>query len=769
MELTKNWQKIGEKVIGNAGYGNYLLRLYGRYISQSTEDNSSPVQVELRHYSPTGSITYYSSSQKITGDIEKSSTNSTNKVCYAGDTVLLTETKTIQHEEDGSKSISIGASFTNSYFGNTVTINQVSVDLPKINRLTTVVLNNGEYFYIDKDEYEPNPIPVTLNKYVDSYTTNLKLYYETSSDEGTPRYTIGERTNFNSTTLSFTAVELKNIYDAFPNTFFTRIICVVESYENGTKIGETEYISVGLISRDDAQPEFSDFEYADTNETTLTLTGNSQILVKGYSNVEMSVSQTNKAVAHKGATIKQYTFANRTPIQDITAINYPIKTEKFKPQNKELGVTAIDSRDLPVKVLKTLSSDANASQPIISWDGDLDGKEAVGNFCKVSDKIFTAEELIGKMVEITQESEKFVIPIVETEVIDDYGTILFYAGNEELGTNAIGFVRTAKQEDYPGVILSGSPGTYFLFYVEDNVTLFYVSKLIAAGNKTWIEYKDIEKISFTAERKNAGTSTEVTLKLSGNIWNGNFGKEDNSIKEAIYKYKKTTDTEWIDGTTTLNVIKNGSTYSLEQDIAGDLGATGFDQEESYDIYVEVSDQLSTVSDTFTLGAGSPGIARYKNCVALGAPYDEAIGGRVQIQKVTGTTNFETNLLKQGKEVATKEDIPVGWEDITDKDDEVIAYASNITFENKKMYRIANKFIYFVCTGTCSSSSTSIIVGTINEYNRPFCTTYAGAFGAGSQPATVSASSSGNLTVRSTSNSGWFGFSIMWAIDEKRSD
>lgn len=167
----------------------------------------------------------------------------------------------------------------------------------------------------------------------------------------------------------------------------------------------------------------------------------------------------------------------------------------------------------------------------------------------------------------------------------------------------------------------------------------------------WIDYKDIEKISFTAERKNGETSSEVTLKLSGNIFDGNFGAVENSIKSATYKYKKTTDGEdaWIEGTTSLNVVKNGSSYSLEQDIVGDLGALGFDQESSYDIYVEVEDQLSKVYDTFTLGVGSPAIDIYGNCVALGQPYNEDLGGRVQILGNDASTLFnkENNVITVG--------------------------------------------------------------------------------------------------------------------------
>lgn len=532
MELTNTFQKIGEVVIGNGGYGNIYFRLYARYIEQSESDNTTIVQYELRHYLPStySYITYYSSSQKLTGELTNSSSNSTNKKINPGETTLLTQSKTIEHNEDGSKSISVGASFTNSYFGNTVTINQVSADLPKINRLNTIELNNNEFFQIDKGEYETNEIPVKLTKYVDEYTTNLKLYYETSSDEGTPRYELGERINFEDSSLSFTTEELTVIYNAIPYTRFIRIICIVETYNGETKLGETEYISVGSLSSTDLYPTFTNFEYKDVNTITTNLTKNDQVLIRGYSELQMIVSATNKAVGRKKSSIEIYTFANGTQSEDVTAISYPIASPSFEAQDKVLTVTAIDSRTFATKI-----------------EQDLTGK--------------------------------------------------------------------------------------------------------------WIEYTNIEKKPFAAERKDSGTSTQVTLKLSGNIWDGDFSTSvPNSIKSATYKYKKTSDTEWIKGTTILNVVKNGSTYSLEQDIAGDLGAIGFDQEESYDIYVEVSDQLSTVTDTFTLGSGSPGIARYKNCVALGAPYNEQLGGRTQVPEITGDVNVKGKISSFGKEVALKEDI-----------------------------------------------------------------------------------------------------------------
>ena len=79
--LTKSYQKIAEATIGTNDKGEkYLLRLYGRYTAQSTADNTTTVQYQLRHYVPKYySIKYSSSSQKITGDVTASSSNTANK------------------------------------------------------------------------------------------------------------------------------------------------------------------------------------------------------------------------------------------------------------------------------------------------------------------------------------------------------------------------------------------------------------------------------------------------------------------------------------------------------------------------------------------------------------------------------------------------------------------------------------------------------------------------------------------------------------------
>lgn len=56
----------------------------------------------------------------------------------------------------------------------------------------------------------------------------------------------------------------------------------------------------------DPNPNFNNWTYQDTNEKTLALTGNNQIVVKNYSKITGTISAINKATAKKGAAIEKY-------------------------------------------------------------------------------------------------------------------------------------------------------------------------------------------------------------------------------------------------------------------------------------------------------------------------------------------------------------------------------------------------------------------------------------------------------------------------------
>lgn len=167
------------------------------------------------------------------------------------------------------------------------------------------------------------------------------------------------------------------------------------------------------------------------------------------------------------------------------------------------------------------------------------------------------------------------------------------------------------------------------------ITVFAVdnrgnSSVVTKAVTNFIYYVPITKNNLVCSRSENGIGKIVTLDLEGSFSNVDFGLSSNAIKSIVYKYRITGTDAWITGNTQISATVEENNYKLNQVISGDLGANGFSQDKSFEIYVEIHDKLTVVSDTFILSAGSPAIALYGNCVALGAPYDEKLGGRVQI-------------------------------------------------------------------------------------------------------------------------------------------
>ena len=193
---------------------------------------------------------------------------------------------------------------------------------------------------------------MVLTKPVDSYVVNLKLYLETSSETGTPRISIGERTNFTGSEITLTSDELQIIYTNTPNNFFFRFITVVETYQGESKIGQTEVVNMANLSTTDLEPTFTDFVYSDWNPVTRALTDNGYTIIKCYSTIGITVAAINKAIGRKGANIVKYTGINGTNSVDYVLGDYPVTISLEKAQSREFSVWASDSREKSTKVDK---------------------------------------------------------------------------------------------------------------------------------------------------------------------------------------------------------------------------------------------------------------------------------------------------------------------------------------------------------------------------------------------------------------------------------
>ncbi len=105
-----------------------------------------------------------------------------------------------------------------------------------------------------------------------------------------------------------------------------------------------------------SNPTFSNFTYKDTNGTITALTGNNQILVKGYSNVQGTISTSNKATAKNSATMKTYKLligSKSATANYSSSANVNISLNNV--DTNVIDMYAIDSRGNSTKVSKTVT------------------------------------------------------------------------------------------------------------------------------------------------------------------------------------------------------------------------------------------------------------------------------------------------------------------------------------------------------------------------------------------------------------------------------
>lgn len=172
--------------------------------------------------------------------------------------------------------------------------------------------------------------------------------------------------------------------------------------------------------------------------------------------------------------------------------------------------------------------------------------------------------------------------------------------------------------------------------IDNNV--FTVYAIDSRGNSTakqispstYLDYTKLSIAQANGERGDGGVSDDVTLIANGAFWNSSFGAVSNTLQSITYKYKKTTDTPYVDGTTTITPTILSNSFNIESLIAGDLEALGFDAGYSYNIILTVADKLSSASYPFVVGTGTPSYAAHKDGMAINMPFDETKGKSFQV-------------------------------------------------------------------------------------------------------------------------------------------
>ena len=175
------------------------------------------------------------------------------------------------------------------------------------------------------------------------------------------------------------------------------------------------------------------------------------------------------------------------------------------------------------------------------------------------------------------------------------------------------------------------------------------------SNSTDIELDMIDYIKLHINNititRTEGTSNEAVLNCNGTYYNGSFSSEVANTLTASFKYRKSGETDWVDGGNITPTI-TGNTFKFNNLSLGNL----FDYNSEYQIMVTIEDKMMTIgnlnADIITLPKGQEIVAIGEDGVYVYGNLwlnDEEVKGNATATKVggikiklSGTTLYITN-------------------------------------------------------------------------------------------------------------------------------
>lgn len=337
VELTKTMQLIntGPAQDFNLAQG-CCLSIYARYTEQDIANNRTYYIAELYLYVPQ----YYYIGSYANNNVKKlSATGLSGFNVYTGSAdyyaqSLGTTEGWVTHEDNGEKTVNISGSIHFPPWGKTLTVS-ASATLPKIPRVSDISVENTSYNIGEE-------ITIKTDKKSELFTDRISFSFGENVD--TEQYTRYLAEGVTGTTLWNTLEDAEELYKKIPNSNKGVAQLIVETFSGDTLIGSKSInIDLNVVN---SNPEFANFTYEDTNPKTLGVTGDNQIIVKGYSNVKGTVSVANKAVAINSATMKKYRFVIGEKQKEFSySESLEVSATIDQADSNSLVMYAIDSRN----------------------------------------------------------------------------------------------------------------------------------------------------------------------------------------------------------------------------------------------------------------------------------------------------------------------------------------------------------------------------------------------------------------------------------------
>lgn len=309
--------------------GRYLLFEWN-VSNQNIQNNTTTISWTLSG-AGTANVGYYKAGNfKVVID-GKTVFNSPERINLYNGTVVKNGTYVFNHNKDGTKTFK--ASVEGGIYTTAVNCTgSATFSLPAIPRASTILSVSG------------NKI---TDKYSVKYSKAVSTYNDTLQINVAGRSVSQKITNYSSgSTFSLSDAVKKDIYSVGYQNVYLEFQLV--TYNGSTKIGTSDIIKKS-VTVNDSQPMIGDISYIDTNSKTVSITGDSTKIIKGYSTVRATIANVK---AMNGATIQKIVskigdVTNTTTLTGSSSSNVAIDIGKVNvSEDSQLVVTVTDSRGL---------------------------------------------------------------------------------------------------------------------------------------------------------------------------------------------------------------------------------------------------------------------------------------------------------------------------------------------------------------------------------------------------------------------------------------
>lgn len=278
-------------IIGYGSKHSHEFKLTVNEVSTNIENNTSEVSFSFTIYKSSYSWSGWNS---ITYAININGTTYAGTIpsYSAGSTLTIrTGNQTIQHNEDGTKSINCSFS-VNDPSGASYTCGNASasgvVTLTTIARKSTI----NSFFGENIEDY----FSVTYTSYYSKFTNKLRISIPNVKELEKFDYVSG-------TTFKLKGETIQYLYNYMKRSKTVLIGMVIETWNGSTKIGESvELTKTCRIT--DCDPKIESYSYLDTNSETVKITNDNQKIIRHMSNLRINLTN---LTSYKGAELSKCT------------------------------------------------------------------------------------------------------------------------------------------------------------------------------------------------------------------------------------------------------------------------------------------------------------------------------------------------------------------------------------------------------------------------------------------------------------------------------